>query len=392
MTNTDQRVLTPTAGKVFRRSLFWIAAAVFSFAIAIFAFASAGNASAGPPLDSANAAPAGSMAVAEVLRQQGVQVIATSTLSETREVIDSRAATTLFIYDPAEYLDKSALRQAVSLAAHTVFADPTFSQLRAVSPAVAQAGYVSETLSADCAVATVRRAGTVSGPGSGFRIVDQESDATGCLGSGDNVFSLIDTDDGRQRLTILGATGAITNEFVANDGNAAFALGLLGETDTLVWYLPSFADVPAAGPETIGELSPSWVIPVTSLLAITVIFAAIWRGRRLGPLVIENLPVTVRASETMQGRARLYERSSSRLRALDALRIGSLRRLAILCGLGRTASVDEVIAAVSGITGADLSQTRQLLVDATPHSDRELIAASDALLKLERDVAAAAQS
>ena len=64
------------------------------------------------------------------------------------------------------------------------------------------------------------------------------------------------------------------------------------------------------------------------LLLLVFLAAAFWRGRRLGPLVVENLPVVVRASETMEGRARLYQKSSARLHALDALRIGAIQRLA----------------------------------------------------------------
>jgi hypothetical protein len=279
------------------------------------------------------------------------------------------------------------LEQAVGLAEHVVLADATFGELRAVAPEVAQAGFVDELLEADCDVPTVERAETVSGDGSGFRVIDDTADATSCLGSGDDVFSLVELPRGSGRLTILGATGALTNELIIHDGNAAFALGLLGETETLVWYVPTFADLENTGPETMGELTPAWVTPALSLLVITFIVAAVWRGRRLGPLVIENLPVTVRSSETMLGRARLYERSSSRLRALDALRIGSIQRLGAACGLPRVASVDEVITAVASITGSRPADIRRLLVDAVPQSDHDLIALSDALLTLERDIA-----
>jgi hypothetical protein len=382
---TAQTVMTPTARRVVRRSLFWVGGAVFAIVIAIIALGLAGSAAGGPPLDPTNPAPAGSMAVAEVLKQQGVDVVATSSLDDTRDAIDDPASTTLFIYDYGFYLDDAQLREAVRLADNVILADPGFAALRAVSPGVAQAGFVDEELESDCELTAVQKAGTVSGAGSGFRVVDDEADAIACLGSGDDVYSLVRVDG----LTILGATSALSNEFVINDGNAALALNLFGGHDTLVWYLPSFADLPETGPETLGELTPAWVTPVLSLLVITFIVAAIWRGRRLGPLVIENLPVTVRASETMLGRARLYEKSSSRLRALDALRIGSIQRLAVQCGLPRLATVDDVIASVASATGAQPGDIRRLLIDAEPANDRDLIALSDALLVLERDVATA---
>lgn len=385
----EQRVLTPTAGRVVRRSLFWVGAVVVALVVAIIIIGSAGSNVGGVPLASDNPAPGGAMAVAEVLKQQGVDVVATSTLDETTNAIDDPSGATLLLYDVDGYLDDAQLREAVRLAGTVILVDPGFTELRAVAPEVAQAGFVDEVLDADCSVTAVQKAETVSGAGSGFRVVDDEAESTTCLGSGDEVYSLVGLPSDDRDLWILGATGALTNELVINDGNAAFALNLLGAHDTLVWYIPSFADVPDAGPETMGELSPAWVTPVLSLLVLTALAGAIWRGRRLGPLVIENLPVTVRASETMLGRARLYERSSSRLRALDALRIGSIQRLAGLCGLPRVATVDDVVSTVASVTGRQVADIRSLLVDANPLTDRDLIDLSDALLLLERDVAIA---
>lgn len=389
---TEQAVLTPRAGRVFKRLLFWIGVAVFVLILGIVSIVTAGSNAEGPPLDSTNPAPAGAMAVAEVLKQQGVTVIPTSSLDETRDAIDDGATTTLFIYDADLYLDDAKLREALGLADTVVLADPDFGALRVAAPDFAMAGYVNEVLKADCDVPVVTRAETVSGQGSGYRVIDDDADVTTCLGSGDGVYSLAQVERDGTTITILGATGALTNESVSNDGNAAFALGLLGQHETLVWYLPGFGDVDAATPETIAELTPGWVVPVLSLLVITFIVGAVWRGRRFGPLVIENLPVTVRASETMLGRARLYEKSSSRLRALDSLRIGSIQRLATLCGLPRTATVDDVIASVSSITAAQPSEVRSLLVEAVPSTDRDLISYSDALLTLENEVARAIRS
>lgn len=390
MTSTDtaQRVLTPTTGRVLRRSLFWVGVVVFALLFALVTIGLIGGGDDGQPLSASNPAPGGAMAVAEVLRQQGVEVIEASTLTEAGEAVDDAGSTTLVLYDDGGYLDADQTREAVALADRVVILDASFSQLRAVAPEVAQAGYVGdEPIAADCSITAVDRAGEVSGGGSGFRVVDVESDTIACLGSGDDVYSLIELDGGR--LTILGATEALTNELVVNHGNAAFALNLLGQEQTLVWYIPTFADIAETTDETIGELTPLWVTPVLSLLVITFIVGAVWRGRRFGPLVVENLPVTVRASETMLGRARLYERSSSRLRALDSLRVGSVQRLAKLCGLPSTATVDDVIASCASVTGAEVAGIRRLLIDDEPTTDRDLMTLSDDLLRLENDVARA---
>ncbi len=392
VTTVDSPVLTPRARTVLKRWAFWVVVGLVALAMGVAALATAGRVAAGGYLDPTNPAPAGAMALAEVLRQQGVDVVITSSIEETRAAVTSPDTTTLFVNDVDQYLTAGRWGTVSRLADRIIVADPSFLALRAIAPELAQAGSVDATLAADCDLPVVIRAETVSGPGSGFRVIDAEASATACLGSGDDVFSLVQVAHATDTLTVLGATGALTNEFIVDHGNAAFALGLLGQTETLVWYEPSFADLPASDePPTFADLSPDWVIPVLGLLIVATITAAIWRGRRFGPLVIENLPVTVRASETMLGRARLYEHSSARLRALDALRIGSVQRLAATCGLPRLATVDEVVSTVAALIGAQVADIRRLLVDDIPQTDRDLIALSDALLTLERDVTRASR-
>ena len=52
---------------------------------------------------------------------------------------------------------------------------------------------------------------------------------------------------------------------------------------------------------------PWWPIAVAQA-AVAFVVVAVWRGRRLGPILSEPLPVTVRAAETVEGHGRLYYR------------------------------------------------------------------------------------
>jgi hypothetical protein len=376
-------VLTPTLRATGKRWVFWVIAGVVALVIAFGALAIAGSSAVGRAYDPESPAPNGTMAVVEVLRQQGVQVIVTHSLAATRAAVATGAETTLVIDDDG-YLDDEQLTAATELARTVIVLDPDFVMIDALAPEVAQAGSVTGTADADCDLGAVTRAGRVTIDGVGYRIIDEAANAVTCLGSDDDVYSLVGLDRGDTMLWFLGALDALTNERITEEGNAAFGLGLLGEHDRLVWYIPSIDDLPPGG--TIAELTPDWVTPVMVILALTAIAAAVWRGRRMGPLVVENLPVTVRASETMQGRARLYARSSARLRALDALRVGTIQRLAVRCGLPSTATVDEVVLAAAALTGRAAGEVHQLLVDAQPGTDRELVDLSDALLTLERDI------
>ncbi len=62
----------------------------------------------------------------------------------------------------------------------------------------------------------------------------------------------------------------------------------------------------------------AWLVAIQ--LGVALLLAALWRARRLGPLVTERLPVVVRASETVEGHARLYRSRRARDRVAATLR------------------------------------------------------------------------
>ena len=85
----------------------------------------------------------------------------------------------------------------------------------------------------------------------------------------------------------------------------------------------------------------------------------------------------------MEGRARLYQRSSARLRAIDSIRIGTIGRLGAAVGLPSTASALEVCDTVAALTGNDRAVVRDILIDARPRSDAQLVSLSDRIARLE---------
>lgn len=373
-------VVTPTLRKTARRWAFWIVFALALITVAILSLARGGQ-TLGSELDPESAAPRGTKALVEVLQQEGVRVTLADSLDETADALRGGDPATVLVHDRDRLLADTDIDVA-GLGTHLVLLNPDYAALDAVTPEIAPAGSVIGTLQADCALPAVDRAGAVTGDGAGYRHLG-DGDIEACLGSGDGIHSLLRLADGERTISVLGTTDALSNEHIAEAGNAALALGLLGEHPHLVWYVPGGADLPAATPQ---ELTPGWVTPVLVLLVIVTIAVGIAQGRRLGPLVVENLPVTVRSTETMEGRARLYQRSSARLRALDALRIGSIRRLAARVRLPQSADVATVAAMVAGLTGRSPQAVRALLIDEEPGNDRDLIRLSDELLELERAV------
>ncbi len=385
---SDAPAVSASPRQVARRSVGWIVVGVIAVLIAGIGFlATGGRAGAGAPLDASNPAPAGAKALVEVLRQQGVDVKVASSLAQVRDLAPGDG--TILVYDPEAYLDQNRFTELQTRASTLVVVDPGFAALQSLAPDVHNAGTAVRrgALVANCPVHAASRAATIEpaakSPALRISSANSASASIGCFATGNSAFALVSTTAVGTTLHLIGSPSILDNEGIALEGNAALALNLLGEHRSLVWYLPTLQDVAANGPPDLSALTPGWVTPLVLLLVVVFIAAAVWRGRRFGPLVVENLPVVVRSGETMEGRARLYQRSSARLRALDSLRIGAIGRLGEAVGLPSTASVAEVCDTVAALTGTDRGTVHDLVVDAQPRTDSQLVSLSDRLARLE---------
>ncbi|MDQ0743761.1 hypothetical protein QFZ62_001069 [Clavibacter sp. B3I6] len=388
---------TRTPGQALRRAGTWIALAALAVLVALASLAIGGAARQGEPLAPDNPAPGGTQALARVLAAQGVDVTLATTLAEARAAVGNGDGVTLVLGPTSDRLDDDRLAEVGRLATRTVLLAPDFRTLRAIAPGVAAGGTAESAdraLDAACALPAARAAGSVPDDAPVFRAIgDDASAAVTCFpdDTGD-AYALLEvpaTLAPGGTVTVLGADPILTNDRIAEQGSAALALGVLGERPRLVWYTPSPDDAAGDAPPTLGELTPGWVTPAILLLGTAALAAAVWRGRRLGPLVVERLPVVVRADETAEGRARLYQRADARGHALDALRVGTVDRLAGMLALGRLASVDDVAAATAAALGEDPAGVRALLLDQRPRTDRDLVDLAGRLAALERRVARA---
>ncbi|MFF2052747.1 DUF4350 domain-containing protein [Leifsonia sp. NPDC058194] len=393
----DATPVSPTLRQTGRRAVPWIVLGAIAVVVALAGILLTGGRShSGAPLDPASAAPTGGKALAQVLHARGVDVESATSLDQVRTAAWGGDEATVLVFDDAGNLAPSAYDELAQIAKTIVIVEPSFQTLGEVAPGARASGEPSGPMDAGCAVPAAERAGRIDPrptdntagatvPGT-FRVQD---DGAACFADASGASSLVRTMFKGATLYLVGSAPLLMNDGVDRAGNAALGLNLLGQHRTLVWYLPGLDDRPVTGPPDIAALTPGWVTPVLLLLVLVFIAAAVWRGRRLGPLVVENLPVVVRAGETREGRARLYQRSSARLRAADALRIGAIGRLAAVAGLPRTASVTEVADAIAALVGQDRQHVRGLLVDDVPRTDSDLIALSDHLATLERAAAAA---
>jgi hypothetical protein len=343
-------------------------------------------------LDPRSADAQGSRAVAELLADRGVSTRVVTTLDQARAA--TGPDTTLLVAAP----DLLTERQQTAL--HTAIADSDgrtllvapggWSVERLVPGVVADpAKSLDSTLRPDCALPEARRAGTADT--GGIRYTTTHLQADSCYPSERLATLLRIPGSGDGDTVVLGAPDILYNDHLDEQGNASLALQLLGSRPHLVWYLPSLSDSTAADPEgerDFFDLLPSGWLWGTLQLFIAAALAALWRARRLGPLVPEKLPVAIRASETVEGRARLYRKADARDRAAAALRSTTRTRLAPLVGVPVTQAhaPEALLPALSAHLCGDGQALHALLFGPPPGDDAALISLADQLDALESEV------
>lgn len=188
-------------------------------------------------------------------------------------------------------------------------------------------------------------------------------------------------------LVLLGAAGIVENDQVLRADNAAVALRLFGQHPRVVWYVPSLDDL--VGDDGVGlrSLLPKWLMPALWLLGLAMVAVIWWRGRRLGALAVEPLPVTVRSLETTEARGRLYRSASARGHASDVLRRSTRAELSTHLRLPAT-EIEVLVRDVAARLDRPATDIETLIGDraAAPATDDELIRLATALAELDREV------
>ncbi|MFI9339657.1 DUF4350 domain-containing protein [Streptomyces sp. NPDC052773] len=344
-------------------------------------------------LDPRSPDPQGSRAVAELLADRGVSTRVVTTLDEARAA--AAPDTTLLVAVPDLLAPNRQDRLHTAIAesgGRTVLVAAGSASVERLAPGVTAdpATSLESTLSPDCDLPAARRAGNADTGGIRYTTTHLEADQ--CYPS-ERLATLIRVPhpSGGGDTVVLGAPDILHNEHLDEQGNASLALQLLGSRPHLVWYLPSLSDASATQPDdekTLFELLPSGWLWGTLQLFIAAALAALWRARRLGPLVTEKLPVAIRASETVEGRARLYRKANARDRAAAALRSTTRTRLAPLAGIpvAQAHTPEALLPALSARLHADGQALHSLLFGPPPSDDAALIALADQLDALEREV------
>jgi hypothetical protein len=193
--------------------------------------------------------------------------------------------------------------------------------------------------------------------------------------------------DAGRTVTVVGTSDFMTNAGLPKRGNAALAMNLAGDQPRVIWYAPQHSEGESSGGASLSDLIPDTVKWIFWQLCLVVLLVALWKVRRIGPLVAEHLPVVVRASETVEGRGRLYRSQRASDRAADALRTATLQRLLPRLGLGLNAEQAAIIQTIAQRGGQDPNYVGHALFGPPPATDTDLVNLANALDNIERQVA-----
>ncbi|WP_447924873.1 DUF4350 domain-containing protein [Georgenia muralis] len=377
----------PTVG---RRPTWWSrnrfpVLASLAFAVLMLAAVALTVRSSDRPLAPDNPRPAGAQAAAEILRSQGVEVRPASSLADVGAL--AGPGSTVLVVDPG-LLSVDQRAEIVATGADLVIAGDPFTDLEGFGvPLLTSGAGSADPVDAACADPDAVAAGRVGftrgsvGPADGVTGADE---AVVCFPVGDGDGGYAVWSDGARTVRYLADERLMTNEFLAAEGNAALTLRALGRHDVLVWFLPGAVDTTSTGASV--PLVPPAATAALTVLAAAALVLALARGRALGPVVTEVMPVVVRSAETTRGRGRLYRRSGAHDHAAASLRAGTADRLARTLGLPRSAGPDALLGALARATGRPDPGLRQLLYGPPPTSDAALLALSAELDALESEV------
>lgn len=330
-------------------------------------------------LDPDNPDADGAQAVARVLGDEGVDVTVARGADEL-DRLDLGAGTTVVVTSTGSLGDSTVARLLEQTSdAHLVLVEPP----QPVTAEVGLDGFASRDPLGD------GREAACDDPSYDGLVLEVDGalsypDGPGCFTNALGESVLVERDG----VVVFGAGDALTNDQVLRGDNAAVVLRLLGQDQRLVWYVPQVDDLVGDDGVSLSSLLPDWVEPGIWLLGICAVSLALWRGRRLGRLSSEPLPVVVKAIETTHSRGRLYRKAGDRGHAAAALRRAARAGAAERLGLGTTADDPALVCAVARHVGRAESEIDALIGPHAPPpaTDAALIALATSLAELDREV------
>lgn len=357
----------------------WLAAVLAVAALVFSAIAvTLGTANRQRADDPRSTTRSGAGALGALLGDAGVQLSTTDRVDQALDRTD--AATTVVVADAERLSPAESQQLARAPMARLILLRPSASALQQFEVPADDSPPEDGTFAPGCADDGAQLAGAVTFDDmrASYR---GTGPATGCYPAGGG-FAFLRTATAAGVPVDLVA-GGISNAQLGREGNAAWAMNVFGGHPKVVWLVARVRGAAADGGAGRPTLLPPWWEIAVVQAAIALVVVGIWRGRRLGPILSEPLPVRVRAAETVEGHGRLYDRLNARDRAAEALRMGARTRLSR--AFGHDNDPLALSEAVGSRTGRGGQQVRTLLFGPAPNTDDQLVTLTTDLDRLEQE-------
>jgi hypothetical protein len=361
----------PALGRV----LPWVAVVVgFAVVVAI----GGRRADEGNPLDPASPGPLGTKGLVEVMRELGGRVV----ISPEAPAAGTDVA--LLLSDDLTPERRQELLGWVGRGGTLVVADPG-SGVTAVKPVGStRIGLLDAEIERRCDVPALARVGRVAAPGGVVFEVPGAGGVQACYPRNDGAWLLVQS-VGSGSVVRLGGASALVNEELGKADNGVLMASLLVPTPgTSVHVLQP--PLPGGGGAGLGDLIAPRVRLALWQLVVAFVLLALWRARRLGRPVVEPQPVQLPGAELVVAVGNLMQRAKSRGQAAGLLTDDLRRSLAERLGLPASTPPDQLADAVAARTGIPRERVLRTLTQATPGDEAELVALSQAVDTIRREV------
>jgi Domain of unknown function (DUF4350) len=366
-----------------RRALPWVAVVL---GVALVVAVAGRGAEEGNPLDPASPGPLGTKGLVEVLRGLGGRVTVSAGQPGTG------TDTALLLSDDLTPQRRQGLLDWVRRGGTLVVADPSSGVTRVEPVGSTRFGLLDAEIERRCAVPALRDAERVAAPGGVVFEIPEGQGAPGnrpgatqaCFPRNDGAWLLVQPLGGGT-VVRLGGASALVNQQLGEADNAILLASLLVPVEgTAVQVLQP--PLPGGGTAGLGDLIAPRVRLALWQLVVAFVLLALWRARRLGRPVAEPQPVQLPGAELVVAVGNLLQRARGRGQAAGLLTDDLRRSLAERLGLPPSTPADQVADTVAERTGIPRERVLRTLTRTTPRDEAELVALSQAVDTIRREV------
>lgn len=379
----------PARRPLWRRGWFqWLVGIAFTVTlITVLVLVLLSQASKGGRHDPRNAGPEGSAGLVALIQQEGVSVTV-----HTARSAPSVSSDTTVVITAGENITRQQFEQLLQRRpARVILAGFSPDDLSGLGFRIARYyGNSAPRLDPECGFRPASTAGDIENPGVLYTHTGGSlSPALSCYPADQQKGGYAYLQYNMSGVEVALISGGFENRALSSKGvaqtkgNAAFSMMLFGQSHDLVWWVvPQPPAQTGTGSGSTPSLLPDGI--GWGFLAVVVLAAvvAVWRGRRLGPIITERLPVVVRASETVEGHGRMYHRLRAYDQAAQHLREGVMARLSRRFGTADPARLAEIVAERGRIPA---STAHAALTGQPPTTEIELLELKQLLHDIEQE-------